>query len=446
MRKREKSVVNIFWMRRDLRIEDNIGLFNALRMLENVLPLFIFDTNLFNSSESKNNLKINFLHKTLNRLKSQLNNIGSDIYVTSGNPVEVFKSLANEYHITNVYANNEYEPYSRQRDSEVEVFLNSKNIELHKYKDHVIFEKDELVKADGKPYTQFLAYKKKFLQKLNKEVVHEFYADKYSYNFFRISGLSFPTVEELGFEKTETDFPIRRLSSRLLENYIRDKEFPALNGSSRLSVHVRFGTISIRTVTAFAMIHSEGFLNELIWRNFFSSILWFYPWLVTQPFKMRYDKIRWENNKDHYKKWCEGETGYPLVDAGIRELNKTGYINNRVRMVVASFLVKHLLTDWKIGEEYFAEKLVDYDLASNNGNWQWIAGTGCESNPYFRVFNPVLQAEKFDKEFEYIKRWVPEFGTPDYPEPIVNHKEARERVIERYSEVVYQEINIPKAQ
>jgi deoxyribodipyrimidine photo-lyase len=194
------------------------------------------------------------------------------------------------------------------------------------------------------------------------------------------------------------------------------------------------------------MIHSEGFLNELIWRNFFSSILWFYPWLVTQPFKMRYDKIRWENNKDHYKKWCEGETGYPLVDAGIRELNKTGYINNRVRMVVASFLVKHLLTDWKIGEEYFAEKLVDYDLASNNGNWQWIAGTGCESNPYFRVFNPVLQAEKFDKEFEYIKRWVPEFGTPDYPEPIVNHKEARERVIERYSEVVYQEINIPKAQ
>ena len=434
MTKKDKPVVNIFWMRRDLRLEDNTALYHALKTRENVLPLFIFNPDILENLEVRPDFRVNFIYKTLVGIKESLEKIGSSLYIAHGRPQDIFKRMSGEFHICSVYTNRDYEPYSVYRDLHVERFLKINKIEYHSYKDHVVFEKDELVKEDGKPYTVFTPYKNKFLEKFNKEMVRPLNTTQYFHNFIRIKPLPMMSIEILGFEPVNIVFPSKVLSQTLLEGYAANRDFPALNGTSKLSVHLRFGTISIRKVTALAFLHSESFLSELIWRNFYSQILWYFPYVVTRAFKPAYDNIRWENNLDHFNAWCKGKTGYPMVDAGMRELNQTGFMHNRLRMVTASFLCKHLLIDWRWGETYFASKLDDYDLASNNGGWQWTAGSGCDAAPYFRIFNPDLQAKKFDPDNEYIRKWVPEFDTPDYCEPIIDHRFARERALKRYAE------------
>ena len=436
MRKKEKSVVNIFWFRRDLRLEDNIGLMHALKTRENVLPLFIFDPKVFQRDENGRNVQAGFVYDVLQGLKDKLEIIGSSFYVATGKPLEIFKNLMERYHICSVYANREYEPYTLKRDKVLSAFFAEHKIEFQTYKDHVLFEENEIVKDDGEPYTVFTAYKHKFLRKLNQSMVVPASISKYAHNFFRTTPVVMPTLESMSFSRVDVPVPPRKLSADLLKNYAGDRDFPARNGTSHLGVHLRFGTVSIRKVTALAMQHSDIFLDELIWRNFYSVILWYFPQVVHTSFKPAYDEIGWENNMNQFNAWCEGRTGYPLVDAGMRELNATGYMHNRVRMVTASFLCKHLLIDWRWGEAYFAGKLLDYDLASNNGGWQWAAGSGNDAAPYFRVFNPDLQARKFDPEGEYIIKWVPEYGTMSYPKPIVVHSEARARALSRYSEAV----------
>ncbi len=434
MIKKDKIVVNIFWMRRDLRLEDNTALFHALKTRENVLPLYIYNPDILERLEVRPDIRVNFIYKTLAGIKESLEKIGSSLYIAHGRPQDVFKKMAEEFHICSVYTNRDYEPYSVYRDLQVERFLKINKIDFLSYKDHVLFEKDELVKDDGKPYTVFTPYKNKFLERFNKEMVKPLNTALYFHNFIRIKPLPVMSIEMLGFEPVNISFPSKALPQSLLEGYAANRDFPARNGTSKLSVHLRFGTISIRKVTALAILHSETFLSELIWRNFYSQILWYFPHVVSRAFKPVYDNIQWENNLDHFNAWCQGKTGYPMVDAGMRELNQTGFMHNRLRMVTASFLCKHLLIDWRWGEAYFASKLDDYDLASNNGGWQWAAGSGCDAAPYFRIFNPELQAKKFDPDNEYIRRWVPEFDTPDYCQPIIDHRFARERTLKRYAD------------
>lgn len=431
---KEKPVVNIFWMRRDLRLDDNTALFHALKTRENVLPLFIFNTEILVRIANEFDYRVNFVYNTIQQLKNDLEKIGSTLYVAHGRPLEIFKGLIEKYHVCSVYCNRDYEPYSNHRDMEVERFLKMNRIEFITYKDHVLFEKDELVKKDGKPYTVFTPYKNCFIEKLNLDIVRANKTSIYFHNFFRTKPLSMPKIDSLGFSKVEISFPPKSLPLSLLKDYKVNRDFPARNGTSRLSLHLRYGTVSIRKITALAMLHSDIFLSELIWRNFYSQILWFFPQVSTRAFKPAYDNIRWENNQNHFQAWCDGLTGYPLVDAGMRELNQTGFMHNRVRMVTASFLCKHLLIDWRWGETYFANKLNDYDLASNNGGWQWAAGSGCDAAPYFRIFNPELQTQRFDSNYEYIREWVPEYGTDQYPDKIIDHVFARDRAILRYKE------------
>lgn len=431
---KEKQVVNIFWMRRDLRLDDNTALFHALKTRENVLPVYIGNPDILARKNAGFDYRINFVYDTLRQIKAELEKFGSSLYVAHGRPIDIFKELVEKYHICSVYCNRDYEPYTLRRDADIERFLKTWHIEFLSYKDHVLFEKDELVKNDGKPYTVFTPYKNRFLDKLNNDVVRPFKTSLYFHNFIRIKPFEMPSVEALGFTRAEIDFPPKSLPKSLLENYEKNRDYPAINGTSKLSLHLRFGTVSIRKITALAMLHSLTFLSELIWRNFYSQILWFYPHVTTKAFKPAYDNIRWENDEDQFQAWCDGLTGYPLVDAGMRELNQTGFMHNRVRMVTASFLCKHLLIDWRWGESYFANKLNDYDLASNNGGWQWAAGSGCDAVPYFRIFNPELQAQRFDPDFAYIKKWVPEFGTATYPGRIIDHTFARDRAIARYKE------------
>jgi deoxyribodipyrimidine photo-lyase len=440
MFKKERTAVNIFWFRRDLRLDDNTALYHALKTRENVLPLFIFNPDILEGIEFSPSERFNFIYKTLLEVKGKLEKIGSSLVVKFGKPTDVFKNLLSQYHICSVYTNRDYEPYSTYQDLYVERFLKINKIDFFSYKDHVIFEKDELVKPDGKPYTVFTAYKNKFIEKFNNEMVHSLDTAPYFHNFIRTKPFSIPTCEELGFTKQDITFPPKKLSQRLLEDYSSLKDYPSKNATSKLSVHLRFGTVSIRKITAMAALHSSSFFSELIWRNFFCQILWFYPHVATRAFKPSYDNIIWENNQDHFEAWCKGKTGYPFVDAGMRELNETGFMHNRLRMVTASFLCKQLLIDWRWGEAYFARKLLDYDLASNNGGWQWCAGTGCDATPYFRIFNPELQAKKFDTDFEYIYKWVPEYGTADYPLPIIDLKFARDRALQRYSQALGLEI------
>lgn len=433
---KEKPLVNIMWLRRDLRLDDNTALFHALKTRENVLPLFIFDPAILERLPNRADYRINFIYQTLQNLKDELEKIGSTLMVSHGRPLQIFKNLSEKFHICSVYCNRDYEPYANFRDMEVERFLKINRAEFISYKDHVLFEKNELVKKDGKPYTVFTPYKNCFIEKLNIECVRSNKTSLYFHNFIRMKPLAMPPLESLGFSKVKVDFPPKSLPQSLLENYRETRDFPALNGTSRLSIHLRFGTVSIRRITALAMQHSETYLSELIWRNFYSQILWFFPHVVTRAFKPAYDNIRWENDQTQFKAWCEGMTGYPLVDAGMRELNQTGFMHNRVRMVTASFLCKHLLIDWRWGETYFAANLNDYDMASNNGGWQWAASSGCDAVPYFRIFNPELQTERFDPDHHYIMKWVPEFGTDKYPEKIIEHTFARDRAIARYKEAL----------
>ena len=423
----------LFWHRRDLRIDDNKGLFEALKQNEIVHPIFIFDKSILDKLPN-NDQRILFIYQEIESLKKSYQNLGSDLWVYYGEPSEIIPKIAQELNCSSVYFNNDYEPYALQRDQEIQVSLNNIKIEFIGNKDHVIFEKNEVLKDDGKPYTIFTPYSRKWKANLKEEDLREYSIEKYSGNLVqKQQGEALITLEEMGFEsKVLHDFPDRIAKNEILKNYHLSRNFPAVKGTSKLSLHLRFGTISIRKLALIAREQNETYLNELIWRDFYQMIIFHFPKSAENSFKAQYDKIIWEKNEVHFDSWCTGKTGYPIVDAGMRELNATGFMHNRVRMVVASFLTKHLLLDWRLGAAYFAEKLLDFELASNTGGWQWAAGCGCDAAPYFRVFNPQAQQEKFDKSFEYIKKWVPEYGTSSYPEPIIEHKFARERILQRF--------------
>jgi deoxyribodipyrimidine photo-lyase len=423
----------LFWHRRDLRIDDNKGLFDALKQNEIVHPIFIFDKSILDKLPN-NDQRILFIYQEIESLKKSYQNLGSDLWVYYGEPSEIIPKIAQELNCSSVYFNNDYEPYALQRDQEIQVSLNKIKIEFIGKKDHVIFEKNEVLKDDGKPYTIFTPYSRKWKANLKEEDLREYSIEKYSGNLVqKQQGEALITLEEMGFEsKVLHDFPDRIAKNEILKNYHLSRNFPAVKGTSKLSLHLRFGTISIRKLALIAHEQNETYLNELIWRDFYQMIIFHFPKSAENSFKAQYDKIIWEKNEVHFDSWCTGKTGYPIVDAGMRELNATGFMHNRVRMVVASFLTKHLLLDWRLGAAYFAEKLLDFELASNTGGWQWAAGCGCDAAPYFRVFNPQAQQEKFDKSFEYIKKWVPEYGTSSYPEPVIEHKFARERILQRF--------------
>jgi deoxyribodipyrimidine photo-lyase len=431
-----KQKISIFWFRRDLRLTDNTALFHALKSGVPVLPIFIFDTNILEKLNAKNDSRVSFIHAEISKINNELMKNGSSLKVLHGKPLDTFQKLMEEYEIEAVFTNRDYEPYAIQRDMEFEVFLKEKGIGFYTYKDQVIFEHDEVLKDDGTPYTIFTPYSKKWKLKLGKSEISEFPSQQYYRGLIKTEPVSIFTLQELGFEQSKIKVPEFDISEKLIRNYANKRDLPALDATSKLGVHLRFGTISIREASRKAQQFSEVFLNELIWRNFFSTILRHFPHVEKSAFKPKYDFIEWRNNEKEFELWCRGETGYPLVDAGMRELNETGFMHNRVRMVTASFLTKHLLIDWRWGEAYFAEKLLDFDLASNNGNWQWAAGCGCDAAPYFRVFNPEAQQKKFDTKAEYILKWVPEYGTLQYPQPIVDHKFARERVLRVYKKAL----------
>ena len=428
-----KTKLNLFWFRRDLRLIDNHGLYEALQSELPVLPIFIFDTNILDKLENKEDKRVDFIFQALEKLNEYLEKQGKSIQIFYGKPLEIYENLSQQYEIGNVFCNEDYEPYAIKRDQEIKDFLASKNINFYQFKDQVIFQKDEITKADGKPYTVYTPYSKQWLLKFNDQNLEFFASEKKLENLLNIEKQNI-TLENIGFKKTNYLFEPPKINLEILEKYHETRNLPTKE-TSQMSVHLRFGTISARKLVKLASeLNDNTYLKELIWREFFMQILWHFPKVVHHSFKEKYDKISWENNEELFQKWCEGKTGYPIVDAGMRELNETGLMHNRVRMVCASFLTKHLLTDWRIGEAYFAEKLMDYDLSANNGNWQWSAGSGCDAAPYFRVFNPEEQQKKFDPKFIYIKKWVKEFGTSAYPKPIIEHKFARERALKRYKE------------
>ena len=428
----DKKEVSIFWFRRDLRLDDNSGLYHALRSGSPVLPIFIFDENILSKLEDNADKRVDFIHRTLEELKGQLRNLGSDLLVFHGTPFEIYKRLTSEYSVSSVFTNHDYEPYAQERDKQIEELLNENGASFHTSKDQCIFEKDEVLKDDGDPYTVYTPYSKKWKAKVNDFYLSSYPTEKYFSNFLKFETDHFPSLKEIGFEKTDVDIPSSEVELDIVKNYHNTRDIPSIHGTSRLSVHLRFGTIGIRKLSRMAQETNDKFLNELIWRDFYMMILWHFPHVIGGAFRPKYDAIEWEHNEEHFEAWCRGETGYPIVDAGMRELNETGWMHNRVRMVVASFLTKHLLLDWRWGEAYFAKKLLDFELSSNNGGWQWAAGSGCDAAPYFRVFNPELQTKKFDPDLKYIQKWVPEFQELTYPKPIVEHKFARERALDRY--------------
>ena len=423
-----KQQVSFFWFRRDLRLDDNVALYHALQSDHPVIPLFIFDTDILENLP-KNDARVGFIHETLQKINARLHGFGSSLLIKKGTTAEVWKSLLEEFSISAIFLNKDYEPYAIKRDLAIQTIAEENNVSFLTFKDQVIFEEKEITKADGLPYTIYTPYKNKWLEKYKSSApITEYDTENYFSNFHQ-NLFDFPTLKQIGFE--ENSIKVKPYSLTQLDNYHQTRDFPALDSTSYLSPHLRFGTVSIRKLVNWAIRKNDVFLSELIWREFFMQILFSFPKVVSHNFKSAYDGIQWRNNEEDFKSWCTGTTGYPMVDAGMRQLNATGYMHNRVRMVVASFLCKHLLISWQWGEAYFAEKLLDYDLSANIGNWQWAAGTGCDAAPYFRVFNPDIQLKKFDEKGEYIRQWIPEFDL-GYGEPMVEHAFARDRAVATY--------------
>lgn len=423
--------VSLFWFRRDLRLEDNKALNAALNSGNIVLPLFIFDQEILNKLEV-NDARVAFIHQCLESINRKLTALRSGLSVYTGRPSDVFQKLLVEFDLEAVYTNADYEPYALKRDSEIANLLGKHNIPLKTFKDQVIFEPNEVLKGDGQPYLVYTPYMKSWRAKLAQTAItidSEFKGD----NLIRRETFPWISLSELGLEKSAIAVQNADLSSSLIDNYQANRNTPSKSGTSRLGPHLRFGTVSIRKMVMLGLESKDDtFLKELVWREFFMQILFHFPHSSTQCFKPQYDRIEWRNNPEEFQKWCEGQTGYPLVDAGMRELNTTGFMHNRVRMLVGSFLCKHLLIDWRLGEAYFANKLLDYEMSSNVGNWQWVAGCGVDAAPYFRIFNPHTQIDKFDPKHQYIKKWVPELNELTYPLPMVDHKFARERCLNTY--------------
>ena len=433
MNENKSEPITICWLRRDLRLDDNAALYHALKENASVVPLFIFDTAILDQLEDKSDRRVQFIHLEISHLKNLLRDQMADIIVKIGKPKEVWEKLTNEYEITSVYANHDFDPYAIDRDTMVSDLLTEKGIFFQTYKDHVIFEKSEVTKDDGLPYTVYTPYSRKWKERLKPFHYKPYPTSKYLASFLQVKEvLPLPSLQDIGFHETDFVFPPRMVRAETIKMYSTMRDFPSVLGTTHLGLHLRFGTLSVRRLLGYALDKNQTFVNELIWRDFYQQILWHFPRVVGHAFKKEYDMIEWQNDEVQYQQWCEGMTGYPLVDAGMRELNATGYMHNRVRMVVASFLSKHLLIDWRWGEAYFAAKLLDFDLAANNGGWQWAAGCGTDAAPYFRVFSPTAQMEKFDPEKLYVKKWVPEYGTSAYPKPIVDHDFARKRCLEVY--------------
>lgn len=432
---REK--INIFWFRRDLRLDDNIGLIEALKMDKPVLPIFIFDVNILTELD-QHDARVSFIHQTICSINKTLNkNFSSGLAMFYGDPITVFNKILKTYSVSTVFANHDYEPYSQQRDQQILKLLQNNNISFNTYKDQVIFEKNEIVKSDGEPYLVYTPYMKKWKATFSKININSQSQQTLNNNFLKAENLPKIDLETIGFKPSEIKIEPFNLSSELIQSYDLYRDFPAKKATSDLSPHLRFGTVSIREIiNLIGNTKNQSLLNELIWREFFMQILWHFPHTISMSFKPQYDQIEWRNNEKEFKMWCKGKTGYALVDAGMRQLNETGYMHNRVRMVVGSFLCKHLLIDWRWGEAYFAKKLNDYELSSNVGNWQWVAGTGVDAAPYFRIFNPTSQLLKFDKNLEYVKTWVKDFQELSYPNPIVEHKFARERCLNTYKKAL----------
>ena len=427
--------MTIFWFRRDLRLDDNTGFFHALKSGEQVLPIFIFDESILSQLSTEDG-RVTFIHQQLEKMQIELNKIGKSLAIFHGNPATIFKKILSENTINAVYTNHDYEPYARKRDLDLYHLFTENKIEFKTSKDQVIFEKSEVVKDDGTPYVVYTPYSNKW-----KSVFKTISLINYnSENFLdAVATHSYPflSLADIGFVKSDIAPPNYDVTNELITNYEATRNFPSVNKTSYLGVYLRFGSVSIRKMIAKAIaVENETFFKELIWREFFMQILWHFPHTKSASFRPKYDAITWDNNEDLFRKWCNGKTGYPFVDAGMRELNATGHMHNRVRMITASFLCKHLLIDWRWGETYFAQKLFDYEQASNVGNWQWAAGSGVDAAPYFRIFNPTEQIKKFDKDLKYIKKWIPELETSYYPQPIVDHKTARERCLTVYKEAV----------
>jgi deoxyribodipyrimidine photo-lyase len=453
---------NIFWFRRDLRLNDNAALYHALKSDNPVLPIFIFDKNILDKLEDRADARVTFIHDTISELQTELQQLGSNLLVFHDEPMNVFKTLIHRFDIKSVFTNHDFEPYAQTRDGGIQSFLAAQNIDFQTFKDHVIFEKSEVTKDDGLPYTVFTPYSKKWkaaltskMSKHKGELISYYFkpypTEKYVENFAKSATLSqqlptegplsiwtIPSLETMNFSGSTIAIPSKTVARSVIKSYDTTRDFPALaQGTSKLGIHFRFGTISIREKALAASKLNETYLNELIWRDFYAQILHHFPHIgAGKAFRTEYDRIEWRHDEADFQAWCDGKTGYPMVDAGMRELNATGLMHNRVRMIVSSFLTKHLLLDWRWGEAYFAQKLLDFDLASNNGGWQWAAGSGTDAAPYFRIFSPEAQREKFDKDFKYIKLWIPEFGTWSYPKPIVDHKLARERCLATYGKAL----------
>jgi deoxyribodipyrimidine photo-lyase len=436
-------MINIFWHRRDIRIDDNAGLYHALRSDNPVQPIFIFDTEILDKLSAKDDARVTFIYDRIEALKKEYKDQGCELWVYYGKPIDVWKEIIENHELGAVYTNRDYESYAIDRDNQVESILSKNDIAFNTYKDHVIFEKDEVLKKDGTPYTVFTPYKRTWLEKINSKIedgLSYYYkpypVSKYFKNLHKTKVQKSVSLKDMGFERSSIDFPSDTTTQKTIKEYGEKRNFPAIDGTSQLGVHFRFGTISIRKKAYKASKLSDVYLSELVWRDFYSQILANFPHVENNAFRSKYEAVEWRNNEEEFQAWCDGMTGYPIVDAGMRELNTTGYMHNRVRMITASFLTKHLLIDWRWGEAYFAEKLLDFDLSSNNGGWQWAAGCGTDAAPYFRIFNPYTQQEKFDKKKAYINKWIPEFGTDEYPDAIVDHKEARERCLKTYKEAL----------
>ena len=420
--------VAIFWFRRDLRLNDNAGLYHALMSNYSVVPVFIFDTSILDKLQKPLDARVEFIHQTISNLKKQIQSAGSDIDVYHTTPLDAFKQICKKYSVKAIYTNNDYEPSAILRDAQIAEYAYKNGIAFNSFKDQVIFEKNEILNETNKPYRVYTPYKNKWLARLTEQPIKSFPSEKFIHNFLKTTPDVIPTLNALGFVPTGIKIPPLEIIRKTIVEYDKTRDYPYLEqGTSLLGIHFRFGTISIREKVVKSIPLNSVWLSELIWREFFMQLLYHFPNVVTESFQTKFNVIQWRTSEEDFNKWCTGKTGYPLVDAGMRELNATGYMHNRVRMVVASFLTKHLFIDWRWGEAYFAEKLLDYDLAANNGNWQWGAGTGADAQPYFRIFNPTAQQQKFDPDFIYIKKWVPEFGTSSYIQPIIDHKKAVER-------------------
>ena len=430
----EHSEVNIFWFRRDLRFFDNTGFFHALRSGKPVLPVFIFDKLILEELPDKRDKRVTFIYEALSKINLKLKEFNSSLLVLHDTPLNAFKKLIKGFKVNKVFTNHDYEPYAIDRDRQIENFLSEKGIKLHTFKDQVIWEKSEVMKPDDTPYKVFTPYSKQWKHNFKINSPEECPSENHLFNLYQEIYI-FPELKEIGFVKAILKIPMSSSLEEINITYHKTRNFPTVDGTSYAGVHLRFGTVSVRQLVKLASELNEEWLNELIWREFFMMVLYHYPEVEHRNFKRKYDRLQWRNNEEEFLLWCEGKTGYPMMDAGMRQLNETGWMHNRVRMVVAGFLTKHLLIDWRWGEAYFAEKLLDYELASNNGNWQWAAGTGCDATPYFRIFNPSEQLKKYDPDLKYVKRWIPDFRV-DYLPLIVEHKYARQRALETYRKAV----------